>query len=157
MVELRGFHDEIARVAPLWRPDLNDGVILNHSPLWRIIAHRPWQKSVKENWGELAAGKYDWGHLAMHLWPERVVPKCAADRSLAIAHGLDEVFWVEGTDGKWQQRPVPRRSVDELVRERTSPSVKAALKSLLDAPVVASNVRGRGRRSGTAAATRGNA
>jgi hypothetical protein len=24
-------------------------------------------------------------NLAMHLWPERVVPRCATDRSLAIA------------------------------------------------------------------------
>ena len=43
-----------------------------------------------------SAGKYDWAHIAMHLWPERVVPKCATDRSLAIAHGLEDVFWVEG-------------------------------------------------------------
>jgi hypothetical protein len=26
----------------------------------------------------------------MRLWPERVVPKCAKDRSLAIAHGLED-------------------------------------------------------------------
>ena len=48
-----------------------------------------------------ARAEHDWAHLAMHLWPERVVPKCAKDRSLAIAHGLEEVFWVEGIDGKW--------------------------------------------------------
>jgi hypothetical protein len=28
----------------------------------------------------------------------------------------------------------PTRSIDDLVRERTSPAVKSALKSLLDAP-----------------------
>ena len=61
-------------------------------------------EGAEATWDELAAGKYDWAHLAMHLWPERVVPKCATDRSLAIAHGLEDVFWVEGTDGKWQQR-----------------------------------------------------
>ena len=70
----------------------------------------------------------------MHLWPERVVPKCATDRSLAIAHGLEDVFWVEDADGKWTAREIPTRSVDELVLERTSPAVKAALKSLLEAP-----------------------
>jgi hypothetical protein len=31
-------------------------------------------------------------------------------------------------------RDTPLRPVDELVRERTSPAVKAALQSLLDAP-----------------------
>ena len=72
----------------------------------------------------------------MHLWPERAVPKCATDRSLAIAHGLEEVFWVEGgADKKWAARAKPLKPVDELVRERTSPAVKAALKNLLDAPV----------------------
>ena len=133
VAELRGFHDEVTRVAPLWNPNLNDGVIINHGPLWRLIGHRPWQKAVKECWEELVRGEYDWAHLAMHLWPERVVPKCASDRSLAIAHGLDDVFWVEGSNGKWIARKIPTRSTDELVRERTSPAVKAALSGLLEA------------------------
>jgi len=76
-----------------------------------------------------------------------VVPKCATDRSLAIAHGLEDVFWVEGENGKWKPRPIPARPVEELVRERTSPAVKAALKSLLEAPAaVSSGGRGRPRR-----------
>jgi hypothetical protein len=94
----------------------------------------------------------------MHLWPERVVPKCAKDRSLAIAHGLEDVFWVEGTDGKWTARKTPTRSVDELVRERTSPAVKSALKSLLEAPAAAGKSGGRrggGRRKSAAAAEGG--
>jgi hypothetical protein len=88
----------------------------------------------------------------MHFWPERVVPKCAKDRSLAIAHGLEDVFWIEGADGKWTARKAPTRSIDELVRERTSPAVKAALKSLLEAPVAQGGAgRGRGGRSRAAA------
>jgi hypothetical protein len=105
-------------------------------------------------------GKYDWSHLAMHLWPERVVPKCAKDRSLAIAHGLEDVFWVEGTDGKWTARKTPTKSVDELVKERTSPAVKSALKSLLEAPVASGKSTGRkggGRRKAAAAAEGGDA
>jgi hypothetical protein len=78
----------------------------------------------------------------MHLWPERVVPKCAADRSLAIAHGLEDVFWAENTAGKWQTRPAPAQPVAELVAERMSPAVKAALASLLDAPVAERGGRG---------------
>jgi hypothetical protein len=38
----------------------------------------------------------------MHLWPERVVPKCMTDRSLAIAHGLEDVFWVEDFNQRWR-------------------------------------------------------
>jgi hypothetical protein len=100
-------------------------------PLWRLVpGHKPWQKELKAKWAELAAGKYDWAHLAMHLWPERVVPKCATDRSLAIAHTLEDVFWVEGADGKWRARETPTIPVETLVAERTSAAVKAALADL---------------------------
>lgn len=151
--ELRAFLDEVKRVAPLWNPDLDDGVIINFAPLWRLVPHhKPWQKELKATWDALCEGKYDWAHLAMHLWPERVVPKCAADRSLAIAHGLEDVFWVEGSDGKWTARKTPTRPFEGLVGERTSPAVKAALKSLLEAPVAqGGSGRGRGGRRRAAA------
>lgn len=145
VTELRTFDQEIRRVAPLWNPDLDDGIVLVEAPLWRLVPHKPWAKELKSRWDDLVAGKYDWAHLAMHLWPERVVPKCATDRSLAIAHGLEEVFWVEGTDGKWTKRARPTRSLEELVAERTSPAVKAALADLLAAPTPAAAGRGRGR------------
>jgi hypothetical protein len=134
--DLRAFLDEVKRVAPLWKPNLDDGVIINFAPLWRLVPqNKSWQKELKSTWDALCEGKYDWAHLAMHLWPERVVPKCGKDRSLAIAHGLEDVFWVERTDGKWTARKTPTRSADELVRERTSPAVKSALKSLQEAPM----------------------
>lgn len=146
--ELRTFLEEVKRVAPLWNPYLDDGVIINFAPLWRLVPHhKPWQKELKATWDTLCTEEYDWAHLAMHLWPERVVPKCGTDRSLAIAHGLEDVFWFEDQDGKWKPRPIPLRLVEELVRERTSPAVKAALKSLLEAPVAATSGRARGRRA----------
>src|ERR1019366_1944653 len=117
--ELRALLDEVKRVAPLWDPTLDDGIVLTMAPLWRLVPqHKPWQKELKTKWEELAGGKYDWARLAMHLWPERVIPKCVTDRSLAIAHGLEDVFWAEGDNGKWKRRPMPTRSVAELVRER---------------------------------------
>jgi hypothetical protein len=132
--ELRGLLDEVKRVAPLWNPDLDDGVIIHFAPLWRLVPqNKAWQKELRATWDTLCEGKYDWAHLAMHLWPERVVPKCATDRSLAIAHGLEDDFWVEGTDGKWSARQTPSRSVEDLINERTSPAVKSALRSLLEA------------------------
>lgn len=132
--DLQTLLGEVKRVAPLWNPTHDDGVVLTMAPLWRLVPHnKPWQKELKAKWDELAAGKYDWAHVAMHLWPERVVPKCATDSSLAIAHGLEGVFWAEKGDGKWSRRPVPTRPVDELVRERTSVAVKAALKDLSEA------------------------
>jgi len=96
--ELRAFLGEVRRVAPLWKPDLDDGVIINFAPLWRLVPqNKSWQKELKSTWDSLCEGRYDWAHLAMHLWPERVVPKCATDRSLAIAHGLEDVFWEESS------------------------------------------------------------
>lgn len=152
--ELRMLLDEVKRVTPMWNPILDDGVVLAMAPLWRLVPqHKPWQKELKGKWDELVAAKYDWAHLAMHLWPERVVPKCATDRSLAIAHGLEDVFWVEGTVGKWKPRPTPTRPVPEIVRERTSAAVKAALKSFLEAPsATTGGTRVRVRRTASAAA-----
>ena len=147
--ELRVLHEEVARIAPLWAPNLNDGVIINYSPLWRLVPqHRTWQKECRECWDTLAAGKYDWAHLAMHLWPERVVPKCADDRSLAIAHGLDEEFWAQDSDGKWQMRKVDEATVNRLIAERTSRAVKDALKNLLEAPAPSTGRGGARRTSG---------
>jgi len=144
--ELRAFLDEVKRVAPLWKPNLDDGVIINFAPLWRLVPqNKSWQKELKATWDALCEGGYDWAHLAMHLWPELVVPKCAKDRSLAIAHGLEDVFWVESSDGRWAARKAPTRSIQELVRERTSPAVKTALKSLLEAPVASGKIAGHGR------------
>lgn len=132
--DLRTFLAEIRLVAPLWYPNLDDGVIINFALLWRLVPqHKTWQKELKSTWEALCEGKYDWTHLAMHLWPERVVPKCATDRSLAVAHGLEEAFWSEDSDGKYIPRNTSTKSQDQIIREKTSPAVKAALKDLLDA------------------------
>jgi hypothetical protein len=125
--ELRLLLEEVRRVAPLWRPTLDDGIVLVMAPLWRLVPHKSWQRELKKKWSELADGRYDWAQLAIHLWPERVIPKCAEDRSLAITHGLEDVFWFEDGDGKWQPRQEPSEAASELIRERTSTAVKDAL------------------------------
>ena len=139
--ELRAFRDEVARVAPLWKPDLRDGVVINFAPLWRLVSqNRSWQKQCKKVWDDLVAGDFDWSHLAMHLWPERVVPKCTRDRSLAIAHGFQEHFWEEGSDGKWRPKNAPRSVTDRLIAERSSVAVKAALEELVRVPAPATSL-----------------
>ncbi|MCG8006851.1 MAG: BREX-1 system adenine-specific DNA-methyltransferase PglX [Candidatus Thiodiazotropha lotti] len=148
VTELRAFLTELKRIAPLWNPNLNDGVIINFAPLWRLVSqHKAWQKECKKVWDKLVKGDYDWAHLAMHLWPERVVPKCQDDRSLAIVHGLEDAFWYENDDDKWQKRQVSSDRVEELVAERTSTAVKAALQDLLDAPAPGGQTRNRRRTS----------
>ncbi|MEA1050846.1 hypothetical protein U5801_13660 [Lamprobacter modestohalophilus] len=161
--ELKALKSEVARVAPLWRPSLDDGVLINFAPLWRLTPQsRSWQTECRKTWDKLQAGDYDWSQLAMHLWPERVVPKCAEDRSLAIAHSLETALWTEDEDGAWQPKPAMDARIGELASARVSTTVKAALKDLLTAPAPivaraarratsASGVRRRltGQRSGT--------
>ncbi|MEZ6195370.1 MAG: hypothetical protein R3F20_06555, partial [Planctomycetota bacterium] len=146
--ELQALKTEVARVAPLWKPNLDDGVILNFAPLWRLVPRsRSWQGECKKAWDKLVAGDYDWAHLAMHLWPERVVPKCIDDRSLAIAHGLEDVFWHEDDSGTWRKSRVDDATVQKLIQERTSTTVKAALKDLLSAatPTASKGRKAKGR------------
>lgn len=145
--ELRAFLDEVKRVAPLWNPSLDDGVCIGFAPFWRLFSHhKAWQRELNATWDELARGKYDWAHIAMHLWPERVVPKCAADRSIAIAHGLVDLFWIQDDDGKWKAQEASESFIVELIRERTSVAVKAALQGLISAPA-ATSPQARPRRS----------
>lgn len=158
--ELRAFLDDVKRVAPLWDPDLDDGVIINAAPLWRLFPqNRAWQKECRATWDALCKGAYDWSHLAMRLWPERVIPKCAKDRSLAIAHGLEDVFWVtttEGKDaGKWKPRPGPARPIEDILRDRTSPAIKAALAAFVDTPLPGGSRESKGKAPGKTKAKRG--
>jgi hypothetical protein len=129
--ELREMREELEAVAPLWAPDLNDGIVIVLAPLWRLFAHhRPWSNELKKHWTKLAKGDYDWAQLAMHLWPERVIPKCGVDRSLAIAHNLEDTFWVKDLDNddKWHSRAKPTTPIDELISERHNPAVAAAIR-----------------------------
>jgi len=90
--EMRDFADKLSRVANLHlEPDLNDGVILNIAPLWELV---PW-KEARKYWEALQEGKYDWSHIAYQLWPERVEELCRKDRSIAIAHGREDLCEAE--------------------------------------------------------------
>jgi hypothetical protein len=130
--ELRALLDEVKRVAPLWNPTLDDGVVLTMAPLWRLVPqHKPWQKELKGKWDELATGKYAWAHVAMHLWPERVVPKCATDRSLAIAHDLEDVFWVEDLSARWRQRVSVGETVGYLTKTLFSDRLRQTVEELV--------------------------
>ncbi len=155
IAELKTLIDDVARVAPMWAPDLDDGVVICLAPLWRLFPqHKSWQKECKRVWDKLVDGDYDWSHIAMHLWPERVVPKCVTDRSFAIAHGLEEVFWEQDDKDKWVKRKPPEATskagwqptIERLVAERTSRQVKDALANLLAAPTAEGGGK-RGRRS----------
>ncbi|MBP6500310.1 MAG: hypothetical protein KA219_03140, partial [Thauera sp.] len=90
--ELRDLRDQLQAIAPQYQPKHDDGVQITAAPLWPLFRHKPWQKLLKDTWAKLEKGDYDWAHLAMTYWPERVREKCRHDKSLAIAHGLEELY-----------------------------------------------------------------
>jgi hypothetical protein len=127
-IELRDFRDELLRIAKFWKPNLNDGVQITAAPLWKLFQHKAWQKKLKETWESLELGEYDWAHLACSIWPDRVLRKCHQDRSLAIAHNVEEHFWheveVQVTRGKkatgetkfeWQPKALSEAELNALV------------------------------------------
>lgn len=89
LIELR---DTLLRIAPTYRPNHDDGVQVTAAPLWQLFRHKPWQKVLKDTWAKLEKGDYDWAHLAMAYWPDRVREKCKTDKSLAIAHDLEHLY-----------------------------------------------------------------
>jgi hypothetical protein len=106
--ELKEMRDELLRVAQLpWKPNLNDGVLITASPLWKLFRQPKWQKDLKACWEELAAGDYDWSRLALAIWPDRVREKCKTDRSLAIAHGLEDLCEIEAPKPKTKRAKKP--------------------------------------------------
>ncbi|MCY1190870.1 hypothetical protein D9M72_20930 [compost metagenome] len=90
--ELADLRDSLLEIAPNYRPHHDDGVQISAAPLWKLFRHKPWQKVLKDTWAKLEKGDYDWAHLAMNYWPERVREKCVTDKSLAIAHGLEHLY-----------------------------------------------------------------
>nr|MBA2713581.1 hypothetical protein [Rubrobacteraceae bacterium] len=73
-----------------WRPELDDGVLLNLAPLHTLMP--AWSAEPRKAWDSLTSGSYDWSHTAMRYWPERVTEACRNNKSYAIAHGLLEEY-----------------------------------------------------------------
>lgn len=128
--ELKNFRDELLRLAEFWKPNLNDGVQITAAPLWKLFQHKAWQKKLKDTWGKLEEGDYDWAHLACSIWPERVLRKCHQDRSLAIAHDVEDVFWHEAEvpvkrgakltgqmKTEWQPKSLTENELTELINQ----------------------------------------
>jgi hypothetical protein len=98
--------DELLRIAALpYKPDLNDGVIINAAPLNSLFNLRSWANDTKKIWDKLNKGDYDWAHLAYTIWPDRVRDVCKKDRSIAIAHGLEDLCEVEAPKTKKRKKP----------------------------------------------------
>lgn len=121
--ELRDLRTALDAVNALpFRPDLDDGVVINASPLRALFRHRPWRDELEAVWKSLTTGEYDWAHLAMTLRADAVLAKCKTDKSIAIAHGREDLY-VEPVKGKrekkkkapglFDRRPVSPAETDE--------------------------------------------
>jgi hypothetical protein len=93
LTELDDFRGELQRITELpYRPNLDDGVIINAAPLHKLFRLPRWAKDTREVWQKLERGDYDWAHMAHTVWPDRVREKCRSDRSLAIAHDVEHLY-----------------------------------------------------------------
>lgn len=90
--ELTDMRDTLQSLAHTYQPNHDDGVQITAAPLRALFRHKPWQKVLNDTWAKLQKGDYDWAHLAMAYWTERVREKCKTDKSLAIAHGLEDLY-----------------------------------------------------------------
>ena len=127
--ELIEFQDEILRISSLpYKPSLNDGVMISAAPLWKLFRHNQWSKELKKCWKGLEKGDYDWAHIALNIWPERVISKCQIDLSLAIAHEIENELWDKIEDGtdrtgnqkfKWVPKKLSKEELQKIINERT--------------------------------------
>jgi N-6 DNA Methylase len=80
-----------------WRPELDDGVLINLAPLHKLVPSWPRAGKKKPNeleacWQALENGEYDWSYTAMRYWPDRVLRACRKNQSFAIAHNRLDVY-----------------------------------------------------------------
>jgi hypothetical protein len=78
--------------AARWIPELDDGVLLNAAPLYRLTPS--WKRAdakldLSKVWKALKEGEYPWAKTAMRYWPRETLAACKENRSYRIAHGLE--------------------------------------------------------------------
>lgn len=101
-------------------PVLDDGVMINSAALWPLL--EPQWKKPKAWWKELCNAKgrkdYDWSHLAMRYFPNRVDAKCQEDPSLGVAHGC---FWRYHPERAWAWELRLQDEIEEGFRIEEAP------------------------------------
>ena len=145
--DLAGLAKEFELVAGIWKNFPDDGIEIRASLCWRLQLHLRWRESCYQTWTRLVNEELDWSHTAFYLWPMRVIGKCQTDRSMAIAHGLEERLWQETNNGNWLPRQLSEADLQALIAEHSNPAVKSALERFLAAPPPVAPTRTRASRS----------
>ena len=129
--ELEQFKADLLEIAAFWKPNLNDGVQITAAPLWKFFRLTKWRNKLKKTWEELEAGEYDWAHLSLSIWPDRVVrEKCTTDRSIAIAHDLEEQLWEEREIKKTSKTGRVTTKMQWMPKELSSSELDAIVESV---------------------------
>jgi hypothetical protein len=90
-----------------YRPNQNDGVLITACPLAKYFRHAGFRSKLEACWIGLARGDFDWAHLAMSMWPERALQACKKNRSIAIAHGKEELCPAESPKATRGRKKTP--------------------------------------------------
>jgi len=92
-IELKSMRERLLKIAALpYRPNQNDGVLITAAPLWEFFRQGTWRTALKKCWEDLKEEKYEWAHIAYPVWPDRIREACKKDKSIAIAHGLEDLY-----------------------------------------------------------------
>jgi hypothetical protein len=75
-----------------FQPHPDDGAVISACMLAELFALPAWRRKLEQHRAKLHAGDYDWSHLAYGLYPQRVREKARLDRSIAIAHSLEDLY-----------------------------------------------------------------
>lgn len=90
--QVDGLMEEINRIMDTgYVPCHDDGVPVTAAPLVNLIGHSGWRRECQANMDALAKGDYDWSHLAMSLYPARIIQKAKKDWCMALTHGLEHI------------------------------------------------------------------
>ncbi|MCK5818565.1 MAG: hypothetical protein KAH18_04785, partial [Psychromonas sp.] len=126
--EARDLRDQINDVlVGGFQCNIDDGVVLCSAPFKRLFLNANWRDELKNRWVGLEQGEYDWSSLALSYWPQRVFNKCRQDRSIAIAHSVENDLWHEvevpatrgkGTKLEWQPREMTPQEYSSFVQKQ---------------------------------------
>lgn len=126
--EIKDFRDQINEVLTGgFNCNIDDGVVLSLAPLRKLFSNSSFREELNNRWAGLELGEYDWSSIALNYWPQRVFNKCRQDRSIAIAHGVENDLWKEvevpatrgkGTKLEWQPRELTSQEFSSFVQQQ---------------------------------------